>query len=387
MAAGFAGGRLGNRPTGSELFAPTRAAGCYTTGIIVGNRGSVREAPVALSREEILQSVAAARTLEELEGLRVAYLGRKGSVTELLKGVGKLPGGERAKAGQAANELRRAVESALTGRTKALQGVELQRELAVPIDVTAPGIPPQLGHRHPVTVVLEELVDVFWQMGYQVAEGPEVETDWYNFEALLVGKDHPARDIQDTFYLEDGHVVRTHTSAVQIRHMEAHKHDLPIRIVVPGKAYRNEDEDPRHSWSFYQLEGLVVDEGIGLSHLKGTLENMVRGVLGDDIKLRLRANYFPYTEPSVEMDATCPSCLGTGRLGQEQCRLCKGTGWLELGGAGLVHPQVLKNVGIDPDKYSGFAFGFGPERIATIKFGMGDLREFWRPNFKFLEQF
>jgi phenylalanyl-tRNA synthetase alpha chain len=335
----------------------------------------------------MLQAVAQAESLQRLGALRIAYLGRKGSVTELLKAVGSLSAGERAAAGRAANDLRQAVETALDGREQVLQGAEYQREMARPLDVTAPGIRPQVGHRHPVTMVLEELVDVFWQMGYQVAKGPEVETDWYNFEALLVGKDHPARDIQDTFYLEDGHVVRTHTSAVQIRYMEAHKDDLPIRIIVPGKAYRNEDEDPRHSWSFYQLEGLVVDEGIGLAHLKGTLENMVRGVLGDDIKLRLRANYFPYTEPSVEMDATCPTCHGSGRLGNDQCRLCKGSGWLELGGAGLVHPQVLRNVGIDPDRYSGFAFGFGPERIATIKFGMGDLREFWRPNFKFLEQF
>jgi phenylalanyl-tRNA synthetase alpha chain len=342
---------------------------------------------VALNREEILQSVKATSTLAELEALRVAYLGRKGTVTGQLKAVGTLPQEERAEAGQAANELRQAVESALSQREGELRRSELEHQLAAPVDVTAPGMRPVLGHRHPVTMVLDELVDVFWQMGYQVAEGPEVETDWYNFEALLVGKDHPARDIQDTFYLEDGHVVRTHTSAVQIRYMESHKDDLPIRIVVPGKAYRNEDEDPRHSWSFYQLEGLVVDEGIGLSHLKGTLETMVRGVLGDDVKLRLRANYFPYTEPSVEMDATCPSCHGTGVVGNEQCRLCKGTGWLELGGSGLVHPKVLQNVGIDSDKYSGFAFGFGPERIATIKYGLGDLREFWRPNFKFLEQF
>lgn len=342
---------------------------------------------MAINREEMLQAIATAETPETLEGLRVAYLGRKGLVTEQLKAVGKLPAAERAAVGQAANELRQAAEAALAGREKVLERRELEQELAVPIDVTAPGVPPVLGHRHPVTVVLDELVDVFWQMGYQVAEGPEVETEWYNFEALLVGKDHPARDIQDTFYLEDGHVVRTHTSAVQIRYMAAHKNELPIRIVVPGKAYRNEDEDPRHSWSFYQLEGLVVDEGIGLSHLKGTLETMVRGVLGDHVKLRLRANYFPYTEPSVEMDSTCPSCMGSGQVRDEQCRLCKGTGWLELGGAGLVHPGVLQNVGIDSDRYSGFAFGFGPERIATIKFGMSDLREFWRPNFKFLEQF
>jgi phenylalanyl-tRNA synthetase alpha chain len=308
-------------------------------------------------------------------------------VTEQLKAVGQLPAADRAAAGQAANEIRQKLTQAIQSREAGLRRAEIDSDLADPVDVTAPGVRPKLGHRHPVTMVLDDLVDLFWQMGYQVAEGPEVETEWYNFEALLVGKDHPARDMQDTFYLEDAHLPRTHTSAVQIRFMEAHKHELPIRIIAPGKVYRNEDEDPRHSWSFFQLEGLVVDRGIGISDLKGTLETMMRGVLGDNTQLRLRPNYFPYTEPSVEMDATCANCKGTGRLDGEECRLCKGTGWLELGGAGMVHPQVLKNVGVDPNEYSGFAFGFGPERIATIKYGVGDVREFWRPNFKFLEQF
>jgi len=193
--------------------------------------------------------------------------------------------------------------------------------------------------------------------------------------------------MQDTFYLEEAHLPRTHTSSVQIRYMQDHRDDLPIRIIAPGKVYRNEDEDARHSWNFYQIEGLVVDEGISLADLKGTLETMLRGVLGESSKLRLRPNYFPYTEPSVEMDATCVICAGTGLVGGMGCRLCGGTGWLELGGAGMVHPRVLENVGIDPERYSGFAFGFGPERIATIKYGVDDVREFWRPNFKFLERF
>jgi phenylalanyl-tRNA synthetase alpha chain len=255
------------------------------------------------------------------------------------------------------------------------------------LDVTAPGKLLGLGHRHPVSVVLDDLVDLFWQMGYQVAEGPEVETEWHNFEALLVGKDHPARDMQDTFYLEEAHLPRTHTSGVQIRYMQEHRDDLPIRIIAPGKVYRNEDEDARHSWSFYQIEGLVVDKGVSLGDLKGTLEQMTRGILGDGTNVRLRSNYFPYTEPSVEMDATCVICSGTGMLKGATCHLCSGTGWLELGGAGMVHPQVLRNVGIDPEVYSGFAFGFGPERLAAIKYGVDDVREFWRPNFKFLEQF
>ena len=262
-----------------------------------------------------------------------------------------------------------------------------KEELATPLDVTAPGIVPPLGHRHPVSLVLDELVELFWQMGYQVADGPEVETEWHIFEALNIPADHPARDMQDTFYLENGLVPRTHTSGIQIRHMLEHRDSLPIRIVAPGKVYRNEDEDSRHSWSFYQIEGLVVDEGISLGDLKGTLEAMLRGILGEGTKIRLRSNYFPYTEPSVEMDATCVVCGGTGQFEAKSCHLCGGTGWLELGGAGMVHPQVLRNVGIDPERYSGFAFGFGPERIAAIKYGVDDVREFWRPDFKFLEQF
>jgi phenylalanyl-tRNA synthetase alpha chain len=336
---------------------------------------------------EMIGEITQATNLEQLEDLRVRLLGRKGVVTERLKAVGTLEPAQRAAAGQEANRLRLKVETALTERAEQLRQEVLDKEFAVPYDVTAPGAVPELGHRHPVSVVLDELTDLFWQMGYQVAEGPEVETEWHNFEALLVGKDHPARDMQDTFYLEEAHLPRTHTSAVQIRYMLEHQDSLPIRIIAPGKVYRNEDEDARHSWSFYQIEGLVVDRGVSLSDLKGTLETMMRGVLGDETQIRLRSNYFPYTEPSVEMDATCVVCAGTGVAGDAGCHLCGGTGWLELGGAGMVHPQVLKNVGIDPGIYSGFAFGFGPERIATIKYGVDDVREFWRPSFKFLEQF
>jgi phenylalanyl-tRNA synthetase alpha chain len=340
-----------------------------------------------MTEPQIIASIAAADSLDELEALRVSYLGRKGIVTEQLKSVGALSPDKRSEAGKSANALRISVERALASREETLRGIELSLKLASPYDVTAPGISPQLGHRNPVSVVLDDLVDLFWQMGYQVAEGPEVETEWHNFEALLVGKDHPARDMQDTFYLEEAHLPRTHTSSVQIRYMMEHKDNLPIRIIAPGKVYRNEDEDARHSWTFYQIEGLVVDQGVSLSDLKGTLETMMKGVLGDDTQIRLRSNYFPYTEPSVEMDATCVICHGTGFIDEHSCSLCGGTGWLELGGAGMVHPQVLRNVGIDPDIYSGFAFGFGPERIATIKYGVADVREFWRPSFRFLEQF
>ena len=342
---------------------------------------------MAINMAAILLDIKSAASSNELENLRVEYLGRNGVVTKELKAVGALPGSERAEAGKRANSLRIEIETALFARGEQISAAEIEATFAVPQDITAPGFRPVIGHRHPVSVVLDDLTDLFWQMGYQVAEGPEVETEWHNFEALLVGKDHPARDMQDTFYLEGGHLPRTHTSGIQIRYMQEHKDDLPIRIVAPGKVYRNEDEDARHSWSFFQIEGLVVDKGISLGDLKGTLEQMMRGVLGDTTKIRLRSNYFPYTEPSVEMDATCVICAGSGMLVGGICHLCGGTGWLELGGAGMVHPQVLRNVGIDSTVYSGFAFGFGPERLAAIKYGVDDVREFWRPDFKFLEQF
>jgi phenylalanyl-tRNA synthetase alpha chain len=324
-----------------------------------------------MNEELLTQATArieAATSEAAVEALRVELVGRKGTITELLRKVGELPETERAGAGQEANRLRQATEQLLSAKTVELRQASEAKLASTPIDVTAPGKPAKVGHRHPVSLVLDELVQVFWQMGYQVADGPEVESQWYNFEALNLGVDHPARDTQDTFYLENGHLPRTHTSGVQIRHMEGNK--PPIRIISPGKVYRNEDEDATHSWTFHQLEGLVVDANISLADLKGTLYIMLQGVLGEGTELRLRPNYFPYTEPSVEMDARLP-----------------GGPWLELGGAGMVHPQVLRNVGIDPEQYSGFAFGFGPERIAALKYGVGDVREFWRPSLPFLEQF
>jgi phenylalanyl-tRNA synthetase alpha chain len=340
-----------------------------------------------MTNEAIIKDLTAAvarADAKSLEEIRVAYLGRKGIVTEQLRAVGELPATKRSAAGAAANRLRGVVEGLLSQRQEILDD---EAATLAPIDVTTPGLAPRLGHHHPVALLLEDLTDLFWQMGYQVVGGPEVETEWYNFEALNIGPDHPARDTQDTFYLEGGNLPRTQTSGVQIRHMELNKHKLPIRMVSPGKVYRNEDEDARHSWIFHQIEGLVVDEGITLADLKGTLEAMLHGVLGEGTKLRLRPNYFPYTEPSVEMDATCVVCSGSGRVDKDNCKMCGGTGWLELGGAGMVHPQVLRNAGIDPEKYSGFAFGFGPERIAALKYGVDDVREFWRPNLNFLEQF
>lgn len=333
--------------------------------------------------KEILESAHAAIdsaiSLEALELLRVKYLGRSGEVTELLRHVGQLSADKRAEAGQIANELRRDLTRVLESKQGELRAIALTAELsATKLDVSAPVLQ-QFGHDHPVSTLLNDIVRLFWQMGFEVVQGPEIETLWYNFEALNIPADHPARDMQDTFYLEDGNVPRTHTSGMQIRYME--QNEPPIRIISPGKVYRNEDEDARHIWSFMQVEGLVIDEDIGVADLKGTLLSMVRGLLGNDTEIRLRPNYFPYTEPSIEVDASCPICHGKG------CALCSQTGWVELLGSGMVHPQVLRNVGIDPERYSGFAFGVGLERLVAVKHQVPDLRELWRPNLKFLEEF
>ncbi len=332
-----------------------------------------------MNTADSIKQIEASTSSGELEQLRLKYLGRSGELTLALRGLSKLPLEERKSAGAALNAARAEIEAALDLQTKALRRQSLTRAGGQVIDLTAPAPIPELGHDHPVTQVMDDLIRIFWQMGYTVADGPEVENEWYNFEALNIGKDHPARDMQDTFYLDGGNLPRTHTSGVQVRYMENHR--PPIRIIAPGKVYRNEDEDARHVWMFHQIEGLVVDKGISLGDLKGTLLAMMQGLLGESTQIRLRPSFFPYTEPSVELDATCVVCHGKG------CSMCSGTGWLELGGAGMVHPQVLRNVNIDPAIYSGFAFGFGPERVAAIKYGVPDLREFWRPNLKFLEQF
>lgn len=325
-------------------------------------------------------AIATANSSKELEDLRIKYLGRSGELTLVLRQLGSLPQSQRASSGQAANEARLKLESLLTKRLHELKERELTTSLAMrPLDLSAPGTHQAIGHDHPISQLLNDIVRLFWQIGFEVVQGPEIETPWYNFEALNLPADHPARDMQDTFYLEDGNLPRTHTSGMQIRHME--RQAPPIRIISPGKVYRNEDEDARHIWSFNQVEGLVVDEGIGVADLKGTLLTLVQGVLGNDSKIRLRPNYFPYTEPSIEVDASCVICHGKG------CGMCSQTGWIELLGSGMVHPQVLINVGIDPKRYSGFAFGVGLERLAAVKYGVPDLREFWRPNLKFMEQF
>lgn len=335
-----------------------------------------------MTRSELnaaIKQIESASSEEELEKLRIDYLGRKGELTQQLRKVSELPEQERAETGKKLNQHKKQLEDAIASRKEQLRKEKLQSQEQQNIDLTRPGTGPKLGGLHPVESLQYDIIRMFWQLGFQVEDGPEVETDWYNFEALNMGPEHPARDTQDTFYLENGTIPRTHTSSVQIRYME--EHNPPIRIIAPGRVYRNEDEDARHSWMFTQVEGLVVDEGIKLSDLKGTLESMLKGLFGQQAQIRLRPNYFPYTEPSIEVDASCAVCIGEG------CNICSKTGWIELLGAGMVHPQVLRNVGIDPEIYSGFAFGVGLERLAAIKYGVDDLRHFWRPNLKFLEQF
>lgn len=334
---------------------------------------------MSLDTKKIVAEISSVKDLDVLEKLRVKHLGKKSQLMASLAGIGKLPPEERGQVGKELNAVKVTLEQALTEAKTRLEGELLEAAAASSaIDVSLP-TSLQYGHAHPVLQVIDDIVRTFVQMGYTVVDGPEVEDEWHNFEALNIPAGHPARDMQDTFYLEGGNLPRTHTSGTQIRFME--NNQPPIRIIAPGKVYRNEDEDARHSWMFYQIEGLVVDKGISLADLKGTLLAMAQGVIGKDAQIRLRLNYFPYTEPSVEMDATCIMCHGTG------CNVCSETGWLELGGAGMVHPQVLKNVGLDPEVYSGFAFGFGPERLAMIKYQTPDVREFWRPTMKFLEQF
>lgn len=321
------------------------------------------------------QSEIVKTTPKTLEQVRTKYLGRKSELNAILKSLGTMSIEERKVVGAAANKTRVTIEAALAAKEAELNDTIDSEK----IDITAPGKDYTIGHKHPVSQVLEEMIGIFTSLGYEVADGPEVEDDWHNFEALNMGKEHPARDMQDTFYLTDGNLPRTHTSSVQIRYMEGHK--PPIKIISVGKVHRNENEDATHSWIFHQVEGLVVGEGVTFADLKGTLDLVAKKILGPETKTRFRPNFFPYTEPSAEMDASCPQCGGKG------CRSCGGTGWLELLGSGMVHPQVLRNMNIDPEKYSGFAFGLGVERIAMIRHNIPDVRYFWHPDTRFLEQF
>ena len=336
----------------------------------------------AISRivEQAKEALLSAQNLPELDSVRVKYLGKKGELTAILKGMGGLTPDERKAVGQAANEARAVIETALTTKLAELKEAELNARLADEvIDVTMPGNSTEVGRRHPLNIVVDEIKEIFLGMGFDVVEGPEVEKDYYNFEALNIPKDHPARDMQDTFYISDEVVLRTQTSPVQIRTMENRK--PPIRIIAPGKVYRSDAIDATHSPLFHQIEGMVIDKGVTMADLKGTLDTSAKRLYGEDTVTRFRPHHFPFTEPSAEMDIMCFACHGEG------CRLCKGEGWIELLGCGMIHPKVLQNGGIDPEVYSGFALGMGLERVTMRKYNIDDLRLLFENDLRFLDQF
>lgn len=315
-----------------------------------------------------------------LEQLRVSVMGKKGELTQILRGMGSLPAEERPAMGQLVNKTRAALEQAMEERLQVLSEMEKQKRLEQEkIDVTLPGKTRSAGSLHPMNVVLSDLLDIFTGMGFEVVEGPEVEFDHYNFELLNLPKNHPARDAQDTFYIEDNIVLRTHTSPVQARIMTTRK--PPIRIVCPGRVYRADEVDATHSPVFHQMEGLVIDENVSIGDLKGTLDTFARKLYGEGVTTRFRPSFFPFTEPSAEVDVTCAACKGKG------CRMCKGTGWIEVLGAGMVNPKVLEMCGIDPTKYSGFAFGMGIERLTILKYNVPDMRYLYENDLRFLSQF
>lgn len=332
-------------------------------------------------KEEALSAIKSASVEQALQDVRVKYLGKKGEVTALLKGLGKLSPEERPKMGALVNAVRQALEEEIDALKTSIEVAAMNARLEEEkIDITLPGRAPKTGHIHPLTTVNEMIEDFFMKMGYTVEEGPEIEQDHFNFECLNLPKDHPARDMQDSFYITENFLLRTHTSPVQARTMQRHEPNSPIRMIAPGKVYRW-DYDATHSPVFHQVEGLIIDEHITFADLKGTIETFLRHMFGDDTKVRFRTSFFPFTEPSAEVDISCVMCGGEG------CRVCSHTGWLEILGCGMVHPRVLELNGYDPNKVKGFAFGMGVERIAMLLYGIGDLRLFFEDDIRFLEQF
>ena len=331
-------------------------------------------------QEEAAASLEAVSDKAGLDALRLKLLGKKGDLTMLLRSMGQLPADMRPKAGQMINEVREKLTAQLDALDSKIKKLEQEKKLArEAIDVTEPRKHTPLGSMHPVSLVQDQLIDVFTGMGFDVVEGPEVEYDHYNFELLNLPKNHPARDAQDTFYIEDNIVLRTHTSPVQARTMLTRK--PPIRIVCPGRVYRADEVDATHSPVFHQMEGLVIDEDVIMADLKGTLDAFAKALYGDDVTTRFRPSFFPFTEPSAEVDLTCVNCHGKG------CRVCKGTGWIEVLGAGMVNPKVLDMCGIDSKKYRGFAFGVGLERIVMLRYGITDMRALYEGDVRFLSQF
>ena len=332
-------------------------------------------------KKEVEKKLKDLKDIRRLNELRIEYLGKKGQLTALLRGMGNISAEERPKMGALVNSAKEEIEARMKEIEEELQSIELKKKLEVEeIDITLPSQKIRRGSKHPLNRVIEEIEDLFVSMGYDVVSGPELETDEYCFERLNLPKGHPARDMQDSFYITTEYLLRAQTSAVQARTMLANKEKTPIRIIVPGKTFRRED-DATHSHQFNQVEGLVVDENISLADLKGTLEVFMKKMLGPNTELRFRPSYFPFTEPSYEVDVSCFKCGGKG------CNLCKQTGWIELLGSGIVHPNVLRMNGYDPDKYSGFAFGVGLDRLAMFKYGITDIRLLYKDDVRFLNQF
>ena len=321
-----------------------------------------------------------AKSVQEIEELRVKYLGKKGELTAILKQMGSLSAEERPIIGQLANEVRGAIEAAIANQGEKMKKAALDEKLKKEtLDITMPSKTTKQGGLHPINIVLNDMINIFQSMGFDVVDGPEVETDYYNFEALNVPADHPARDMQDTFFLNPNLILRSQTSAAQIRTMEQRK--PPIKMICPGRVFRADEVDATHSPVFHQMEGLVVDKGITMCDLKGVLEQFAREIYGPDTKVKFRPSFFPFTEPSVEVDVSCSECGGKG------CRVCKGSGWIEILGAGMVHPNVLRRCGIDPEVYSGFAFGIGIDRLAITRYKISDIRLLFENDVRFLEQF
>ena len=331
-------------------------------------------------KEAAFYDISAAENSGTLEEIRVKYLGKKGELTTILRGMGSLSPEERPVVGKLVNEAKSEVEEKLEEAVKKIKEREKNAKLASEvIDISLPGKRNVIGKRHPLDLTLESMKEIFISMGFTVEDGPEVELDHYNFEALNIPKDHPARSEQDTFYINDNIVLRTQTSPIQIRTME--NQEPPIKMISPGKVYRSDAVDATHSPIFYQMEGLVIDKGVTFADLKGTLELFAKKMFGDKVVTKFRPHHFPFTEPSAEMDATCFVCEGKG------CRVCKGSGWIEILGCGMVHPNVLRNCGIDPEVYSGFAFGFGVDRMVMLKYGIDDIRALYESDMRFLNQF
>ncbi|MBB6448289.1 phenylalanyl-tRNA synthetase alpha chain [Geomicrobium halophilum] len=331
---------------------------------------------------EGLAAVRASENKKSLEQVRVQFLGKKGAITEVLRGMGQLSKEERPTVGQKANEVRESIQTAIAEKTRVFEEEELEQRLEKEeIDVTLPGRPVQQGSTHPLTAVVEEIEDIFIGLGFSITEGPEVELDYFNFEMINLPPNHPARDMQDSFYISEDTLLRTQTSPVQARTLQKHQGKGPVRIICPGKVYRRDEDDATHSHQFMQIEGLYVDQNVRMSDLKGIFDTFVKQYFGEDREIRLRPSFFPFTEPSAEIDVTCGICAGEG------CRICKFSGWIEVLGSGMVHPRVLELNGFDPEVYSGFAFGMGVERFAMLKYGIDDIRHFYTNDTRFLSQF